>query len=130
MDATVLLCDWAEAIQGKLYAQGIGWRRIKANTPGAIAVGILIGVPYDQTNSPHTAQVKLLTEDGQPWPTEQGAEFGFKFEVGRPPGMKKGEEQSVVFAAQLQGIQFDAGSYSFHLLIDEEPVTTAGFTAA
>src|ERR1022692_1283021 len=101
LKGTLLLCDWAEVVGGKLYAQGIGWTTIVAGRPTSFAVGCVMRVPYDQTNKKHSATIKLMTDDGQGFPLDQPLAAGFEFELGRPPGMKHGEEQTVPFAIKL-----------------------------
>ena len=129
MRGTVLLCDWAEVVGGKLYAQGIGWINITATRPVQFAAGCLIRVPYDETNKKHSATVKLMTDDGQGFPSEQPVIGSFEFELGRPPGMKHGEEQTVPFAVKLAGITLAPGGYRFELYIDNEPTDIVSFTA-
>ena len=124
-----MLCDWAEVVQGKLYLQGAGWAQVLANEPAQIAVALLIRVPYDQTNTQHHVSVRLLTEDGQLYPEDQPAEFEFDFEMGRPPGMKKGQEQVLPFAAKVAGLPFARGGYRWELLVDGEPADDMSFVA-
>ena len=129
LKGTILLCDWAEAIGGKLYAQGIGWVATGADRPLQFAVACIFRVPYDETNKKHSASIKLVTEDGHPYPEVNPVEAGFEFALGRPPGMRHGEEQVVPFAIRV-GIQaFTAGAYRFELYMDGELVDTVSFTA-
>src|SRR5680860_489523 len=109
MQTNLMLCDWAEVVQGKLYIQGSGWSRILANQPVQMAIAMMTRVPYDQTNRQHRVDLKLQTEDGQSYPTEAPIAFDFMFELGRPPGMKQGQEQILPFAAKLGGLTFVTG---------------------
>jgi hypothetical protein len=129
LKGTLLLCDWAEVVGGKLYAQGIGWTSVLTDRPVQFAVGCLIRVPYDKTNEKHTASVKLTTDDGQPFPTAQPVDASFEFEIGRPPGMKPGEEQDFPFSIKLVNMIFAPGGYRFDLDIDDQPVDTVSFVA-
>ncbi len=126
---TLLLCDWAEAIGGKLYAQGIGWIATFANRPVQFAVACIIRVPYDETNKKHAANIRLITDDGHPYPEADAIAAGFEFELGRPPGMRHGEEQTVPFAVKMGIPTFAAGGYRFELYIDQELADTVSFTA-
>jgi hypothetical protein len=126
--ASLLLCDWAEVVQGKLFAQGMGWSIVVADEPIQMAIAVLIRVPYDQTNKNHKAEVRMRTEDGAPYPDEGGM-FQFEFEIGRPPGMKVGQEQNLPFAAKLAGIAFPTGGYLFEIEVDNVLLDTAPFTA-
>lgn len=130
MKATLLLCDWAEVVAGKLYAQGIGWSLTQANNPqNASAVAMLLYVPYDMTNRKTSVKCSLLTADGQPYPDETPASFGFEFEIGRPPGLKPGTDQIVPFAAKLGGIAFLPGGYEWQLEVNGDPIASETFTA-
>ena len=129
LQASLLLCDWAEAVNGKLYAQGIGWTGIVPDRPLSIAVAVLVNIPYGQTNQEHTLDLRLLDEDGEPFPSEQPIGAQATFEVGRPPKMRRGEQQNMHFALNLAGVTFPAGGYAFHLSVDEQPVASAPFVA-
>jgi len=90
----------------------------------------MVRVPYDRTNQPHKAEIRLTTEDGDKFPTESpDALFTFDFEIGRPPGMKIGQEQNLPFAAKIGGIAFPLGGYRFEFSIDGELLDTAPFQA-
>lgn len=130
MRASLILCDWAEVVSGKLYIQGAGWVTIPASLPTTqIAVASLIEIPYDETNKPHDCRITLLTEDGAPYPTGQPMMLGFGFETGRPPGLVAGMSQLVPHAAKVYGIAFQPGIYSVELSIDAEILATASFLA-
>ena len=61
-------------------------------------------------------ELKLVDSDGHPYPDEENpVVMGFEFEVGRPPGMKAGEPQSVVLSSKLVGLSFAPGRYSWDL---------------
>src|SRR5919108_60320 len=65
MDATVLLCDYAEAVNGKLYVMGGGWNvAFSSGQPINAALAILVIVPWDQTNRRHELRVELVDGDG------------------------------------------------------------------
>jgi len=127
LSGSLLLCDWAEAIGGKLYAQGIGWVNTIADRPIQFAVACLIRVPYDETNKKHAAEITLVTDDGHPYPEPDAVATGFEFELGRPPGMRHGEEQTVPFAVRLGFQGLAAGGYRFELRIDQELADTVSF---
>ncbi|PZS02837.1 MAG: hypothetical protein DLM56_10870 [Pseudonocardiales bacterium] len=130
MRAVILLCDWAEVIAGKLYAQGVGWARTRADTPGiGSAVATLLYVPYDQTNRRVAVTCRLVTADGQPFPEQQPAQFGYEFEIGRPPGLQRGAEQIMPFAAKVNGIIYPPGDYEWVLEVDGATVAGAPFSA-
>lgn len=129
LTGTLLLCDWAEVVGGKLYAQGVGWTRIVADRPIQFSVAWLMHVPYSQTNKKHSATTKLVTEDGRGFPFDQPISADLQFELGRPPGMTAGEDQIVPFAIKIGGITFTPGGYRVELHVDDEVIDTASFFA-
>ena len=51
MDVTLLLCDFAEAVNGKLYVMGGGWNILFApGQPVTMSVAAVLAVPWDRTN--------------------------------------------------------------------------------
>jgi len=93
MKVTMMLADHAQAFNNKLFILGGGSATVFVGVPFAIA--LLIEVPWDQANERHNLMLRLIDEDGNavamPGPTGLGpVEFGAGFEVGRPPGTKKG----------------------------------------
>jgi len=93
MKVTLMLADHAQAVQGKLFISGGGATTVTIGTPFGIA--LIVEVPWDQANERHEFRLRLLDEDGQAvlLPGPNGAsplEVGGSFEVGRPPGTKKG----------------------------------------
>lgn len=118
--STFLLADHAEAVNGKLYVVGGAWNRIAATqfpaTHNHLSVAAVIHVPWEATNHPHSIELRLVDCDGAPVIPEplQG-----KFEAGRPPGTRAGDEQLVVLVFNFDGLVFERpGSFEFHLLVD------------
>ena len=106
METTLLLCDYAEAINGKLYIMGGGW---SVCTPGprTLALSVKILVPWDQANEKHKLSVSLRDDDNNV------VEFGTPprkvvndgaFEVGRPPKVKKGTPLDFIVAMVFNGL--------------------------
>lgn len=128
----MLLCDFAESINGKLYIQGAGWNQLLAGQPAAIALAILLEIPWDETNQPHDIKVQLLNEDAEPV-TPVGAPVPLliegKVEVGRPPGVKRGSTMNAPLAFKLNGIVLEPGSYRFDLSVGDVPIAVQSFTA-
>jgi hypothetical protein len=124
--ATLLLCDSAQAVGGKLYILGGGW---SIAGPGPITMGlaIKIEVPWDQANQPHKLQIELVDDDGQAviLPTPEGEKpIGIEadFEVGRPPGLTPGTPLDSVLAINMQSLPIPAGRrYEWRMSIDGHP---------
>lgn len=119
----MILCDWAEAVNGKLYCQGGGWTHLRSSSPEAVhsmAVGVVVAVPWDETNSRHRLELTLLTDDGDQvtmGETEVGARG--TLEVGRPAGVKPGLEQNAIQAYRFNGLALPAGGYVWRLEVGD-----------
>lgn len=105
MKLTMLLCDAAQAVNGKLYILGGGWN-LTGPQPVASAIALQIDVPWDEANKRHDLKLVLVTDDGQPVmvPTSTGerpVELGAQFEVGRPVGHRVGAPISVAVAINI-----------------------------
>lgn len=139
VEVTLMLCDWAEAINGKLFIQGGGWTRIAPHAPNAplnFALAMIVRVPYTRTNQKLSIDLTLLTEDGAPYaPPAPGGnsgppvQFTMTFEVGRPPGMKAGEGTNLPFAAKLNGLNLTPGGYKLQASMDGDELASLSFTA-
>jgi hypothetical protein len=132
MRATLLLCDYAEAVNGKLYVMGAGWNVLYAvDRPVNTAVAALIEVPWDQTNQRSRLRVELVTADGEQVSVmeQQVAAVG-EFEIGRPPGVKPGTSFNAPFAWNFTGLILPAGGYEWRLTINDDPVASRAFVVA
>jgi hypothetical protein len=105
MKILIILADFAQVVNGKLYIMGGGWSLIGPNpTPSAIA--IKIEVPWTEANRKHNLKLELLDTDYRPVqiPTPAGdapVEVITEFEVGRPPGLIAGSPLDVAVAFNL-----------------------------
>lgn len=136
MEIDAFLADSAEAVQGKIYAMGIGWNTIHTGSFPAvhsrIAIGIVIHVPYTATNQVHTLSTRLLDEDGNAKQLgtvegELGDEDVFEltgsFNVGRPPELQHGDEQIVPIALSIEQLRFEGpGAFSWVISVDDVDV--------
>lgn len=132
METTVLLCDAAEAVNGKLYVLGGGWTTLFApNRPTSISLALVIAVPWDQANEPHDLTIELLDADGGVVEIgEQAVVVESRFEVGRPAGVKPGTALNTALTWNFGGLVLPTGSYEFKVGIDGEPVVGRPFTVA
>jgi len=96
----LILADYAEIIGGKLYLMGGGWDRLTVNSgfpfPKPIGLAAAFRVPWNETNQPQNVEIEIQTDDG-----DSVGKVGAQFEVGRPPGMKAGQDQRFQLAANL-----------------------------
>ncbi|HEY7207530.1 MAG TPA: hypothetical protein VH416_04750 [Gaiellaceae bacterium] len=132
MDVTLLLCDHAEAINGKLYVMGGGWTVLyAADRPVNISVAAIVAVPWDQTNRRHQIGLDLLDGEGVAVEIDgQPVALSGEFEVGRPPGVKPGTSFNTPFVWNLAGLTLQAGGYEWKLLLDGDPRASRAFVVA
>lgn len=130
MDATLLLCDAADAVNGKFYILGGGWSVILApRVPTPVTLAVKLAVPWDAANRQHKIKAALLDADGEPIDLGQGpVQAEGQVEVGRPPGIKPGSDLDVLFVLPFGLLAFESGSYVWQLEVDGDPVTRAPFT--
>jgi hypothetical protein len=132
---TLLLCDHAQEVAGKLYVLGGGWS-IYRGSPVTMALAVKIGVPWDEANMPHTFVARLLTEDGTDpvltgpdgEPAPASVQFEGSFEAGRPPGLPPGSELDAPFAVNIAGLPLQPGRYEWQVAIDGALADRVAFT--
>lgn len=123
MRATMLLADYAQAVEGKLYIVGGGWNIMGPGSTSAVAIHV--HVPWDQTNMQHRWRLELIDSDDQPvlvaGPVgEQPIVIEGAFEVGRPPGVPLGTEQGVSLAINVGPLTLvPGGRYVWRLSVNE-----------
>jgi hypothetical protein len=115
----LLVCEAAEAVNGKLYVMGGGVDRhytmpnvtppIQLNVD--IAASFLVG--WNETNDRHAMTIRIVTED-------EASVFNgdFEFVVGRPPGAKYGQDLRQTFAIRGPFPLPGAGAYKVVLELD------------
>jgi hypothetical protein len=123
---TLLLADWAEVLNGKLYVMGGGWTET-GPAPAPSALATIIEVPWDETNRKHNLKFQLLDGDDQPVtiPSPDGAqrpiEVTAQFEVGRPPGSTPGASLNVPLAVNISPLPLTPGKvYVWRCSIDDK----------
>ena len=116
----LILADSVQVAGNKLYLIGGGWDVLTVNTafPHDQIIGIAasFAVPWNETNTPHLAEISIIDEDGN----ATMAKIGHQFEVGRPPGLPAGSSQRTQVGGTLAIRIEHAGSYSIRCQIDGE----------
>lgn len=122
--STLLVADHAEAVNGKLYVVGGCFDSIySAAFPAEhphMSVAACLHVPWSATNAQHQLQLDVRDADGRSLLPEQ---ITGNFETGRPPGMRPGDDTSLVIVFNLNGMRFpQPGRYQIVLGVDGEPL--------
>lgn len=127
---TVLLCDFAQVADGKLYVIGGGWS-FCGPEPFQHGLAIKVEVPWNEANRPHVLEGVLKDADERPVKVGQPPselQFRVEFEVGRPPGLPPGTALHVPLAVNFAPVQLPPGaSYFWSLSIDGREVQRARF---
>ncbi len=115
----MLLCDAADAAEGKLYILGGGWSHVYApNAPVNMALAIMIAVPWNQANEKHDVNAALVSEDGDAVEVEGNQVIaGGALEVGRPPGLRAGTQLNTPLVLNFSGLVLKPGGYVWELRI-------------
>jgi len=91
IEVRLILADYMSLTDGKLNAMGIGWT---FTSPGPVnmAIGGLVLIPWDRTNTRYQFTLGLYDQDGQSVPKPDGSPLVFEtpLEAGRPPGHTPG----------------------------------------
>jgi hypothetical protein len=126
MEATILLCDAAEAVNGKLYILGGGWS-VTGPAPAPSALAIKIDVPWTEANRKIPLVVQLVTADGlpmtvrDPLQNEQAVKLELEIEVGRPPGVVPGAPLDATVAFGIPPLPLPPGQrFQWRVSIDNE----------
>ena len=129
-EVTMLLCDAAQAVEGKLYVLGGGWSQMVYNPdePTDMAPAIKLSVPWDQANRPVNVRAALYDEDRRPMVLgDNPVELGGQLEVGRPPGMKHGTPLDAHFVLDFKGLFLQPGGYVWEFEVDDRVKARALF---
>jgi hypothetical protein len=126
MNVTLILSDFVEVAEGKLYILGGGWTFKGQGTP--MGVGIIIEVPWDATNRVHSWTLRLVDADGQAVRAPFGEGGGQpvvvegQVDVGWPAGHPSGTPLNVPLGINFGPIPLPPGQrFTFVLEVDGEP---------
>lgn len=118
--ATVLLCDAAESVNGKLYILGAGWSQVLANNPTNMVLAVKLVIPWNRANEAITVRASLVDED-----REEAVDLGqgpvmaeAGIEMGRPPGLRQGTPLDASFVLPFPGLSLPSGGYVWKVEIN------------
>lgn len=113
------------------------WVTVEDGLDLRLALGIILTVPWTQTNQNHKIEIDLVDQDTKPVmaPEERGggpvAHAEASLNVGRPPELQPGEDESVAFAINMPGLTVSQlGRYRFLIKIDGDDVAEVPWTVA
>ena len=133
IDATMLLCDAAQAVGGKLYVLGGGWSILTKVQPRAnMSLAVKLAVPWSRANEPIQIEAALVTDQGhEVTQTGEQGELPVRaegnLEVGRPPGLRHGTPLDATFVLNFEGLDLDPGGYVWELRAGGEPAARVPF---
>jgi len=122
----VLLSDYSEAVNGKLYMTGGGWNVLKLPElphEWSFHIGLGLDVGWDETNMEHELVVAVHDPDGN----ELGEGLTANFETGRPPGMPNGQEQRLVMSIGATANFETAGPHAVIIQVNGEELGRSRF---
>ena len=117
----MMLCDSAQAVNGKLFVLG-GGLSVIGPKPQPLALAIHVTVPWDRANISHLWTLSLVDEDGRPITVgDKPVAVTGRFEAGRPAGLRAGTPLGVPLAINLTALRLKPSiGYSFVFEIDGE----------
>jgi hypothetical protein len=127
MRVTMMLCDGAQAVGGKLYILGGGWTQVLIpDFPTSMSLAVKLAVPWHEANDPHRIIAKLMSADGEavslPNPENPDEPFVIRQEIvvetGRPPGLAPGTEIEAPFVVNFPNLPLPAGAYVWELEVN------------
>lgn len=125
----LILADAAQAVNGKLYVLGGGWSTLHPSTlPLTHQIGVAVGfrIPWQETNQVHHLEIAMVTADGNPLVPPLHGEL----EMGRPPGLRPGSDQTVVMAVNANPKFEQPGRYEIQVRVQDQLVKTVTFDVA
>ena len=129
MEATVLLCDFAEEVGGKLYIMGAGWSRLKRpRIPTTMCLAVKLTIPWEEFAAAHKLKAELMTGDNETV-TIEGRPVRVTGEIGSYPDSDATRDlpSDVNFALRFEGLALDSGRYEWRLEVDDQALATVPF---
>ena len=115
------MADAVQVSDGKLSILG-GGLGVIGPRPQQVSVAMRVGVPWDQANTKHQWQLRLLDEDGElVMIADKPVAVGGEFEAGRPPGAVAGTELWVSLGINFGPLILEKGRrYMWRLMVNEQ----------
>jgi hypothetical protein len=125
---TVILCDGAQLVDGKLNITGAAWDRQVAAGPKIISVAAIIEVLREEASKQHALTIELLSTYGEPImtggvPATAQATFTVQMRDERLP------VATVPIAATLPPLHLRSGLYGVRLCVNGRELDYRSFSA-
>jgi hypothetical protein len=130
IEATMLLCDAAHAVGGKLYILGGGWSILAKVQPRAnMSLAVKLAVPWSRANERIHIDAVLITDQGEEVTQEedQPVRAEGELELGRPPGLRHGTPLDATFVLDFQGLDLPVGGYVWELRLGSQMAARVPF---
>jgi hypothetical protein len=124
--AFLLLTDYSESLNGKLYALGAGWNVLRfpeLPQEWRFSAGLGVDVAWDETNRRHAVELVIQDPDG----AVLGDELSMEVEAGRPPGISAGQDQRLVISINVGATFESAGPHALVVRSGEEELARSRF---
>ena len=130
IEATMLLCDSAQAVGGKLYILGGGWTMLAKVQPRArMSLAVKLSVPWSRANERIHVEAVLITDQGAEVMVaeDQPIRAEADLELGRPAGLRAGTPLDATFVMDFDGLELDVGGYVWELKVNDQPAARTPF---
>lgn len=134
IEATMLLCDYAQSVNGKLYIVGGGWSLLSKVQPRVnMSLAVKLTVPWSRSNEKLHMEAALITDQGEEVTqeaddgTSQAVKAQGDIELGRPPGLRHGTSLDATFVLNFEGLDLDVGGYVWQLDVANKAAARIAF---
>jgi hypothetical protein len=132
---SMMLCDFAQNVNGKLYIFGGGWNQVQRQpgiTAFEVTIAVKLDVPWDLANHRMDMVVQLLTDQGEVVDAGQDGPVRVEgqIEVARGLGLRQGTPLISALVIPFRIPDLDAGGYVFELRVRDRIIATESFTVA
>jgi len=143
MAASVILCDFAQVWQGKLFLSGGGINLIgvppEPPHPMTIYAAVLVSVPWNAHNQLHKMTISLRGQDeeviplllnivsGPDAPASDSGQIVAQFNAGRAPHMSPGDESLLPVATPISAKLPELDTYHVVAAVDGTELARARF---
>jgi hypothetical protein len=142
MSASVLLCDYAQVWQSKLFISGaaVNLIGVPPEPPHQLSIhaAVMVTVPWNAHNQLHRLTISLLSQDEEliplanliPPPNADPADAGriiAQFNAGRAPHMTSGDESILPVAGHIAALVPGLDTYHVVVEVDGTELARAKF---